>query len=206
MKRYIFWTLLVLAVMAVASCDVKNGVVSGRIELPTDNTLNLYSSDEGIYPNTDILNDPANPFADAGLNSDNIWDFNDMCPSAKAKYYLWATYLAVMPTGENQYMTARALHELYTVGGSQNARAQALKAYRATLDNFYDAATWWKAWWIDDNTYYAVVIRNLVGQYMYDPTDNNLLPLYDDPAQALADLSQWGYVYDQETKTLTRVH
>jgi hypothetical protein len=32
----------------------------------------------------------------------------------------------------------------------------------------------------------------------------NLLPLYSDPVMALADMSEWGYVYDFETGTVSR--
>ena len=108
------------------------------------------------------------------------------------------------PIGKHQYFTAVSLHELYTVGGSENAKAQAKKAYRATLDHFFDSVTWWQADWIVDETYYAVLLRNLVAQHLYDPSDQNLLPLYSDPVLALADLSEWGYVYNPETGTVSR--
>ncbi len=192
-------------ILFIAGCDVKNGTETTMIDLPTDVTLDLYSADEGIYPNTDILDDPKNPYANANLNSENVWDLYDECPSAKAKFYLWATMLARQPMGEYQYYTAQALHELYTEGGSENAHDQAIRAYRAVLDYFYDSVTWWNAWWIDADTYYAVVLRNMVGEALYDPTDLNLLDLYGDPAQALADLSEWGYVYDQESGTITKI-
>jgi hypothetical protein len=205
MKQSILYLAIALLVLGLTGCDVKNGVVADTVDLPTDSNLNLYSADEGIYPNTDVLNDPANPFAKAALNSENVWTFNDNCPSAQSKFYLWATYMVSMPTGECQYMTAKALHEIYTVTGSENARQQAIRAYHSTLDHFFDSVTWWKAWWINDDTYYAVTIRNLIGEAMYDPSDLNLLSLYDDPALALADLSEWGYVYDSTTKTITKV-
>jgi hypothetical protein len=43
-----------------------------------------------------------------------------------------------------------------------------------------------------------------VAQSLYNPTEMNLLPLYSDPVFALADLSEWGYVYDTETGTVSR--
>lgn len=204
MKNIILFVLLSLITVLFMGCDAKNGTILEYEQLPTDNVLNLYGENEGIYPDTNVLNDPENPYADAGINMVNVWDFNDNSPSPKAKFYLWATILARIPYGEHQYMTAQALHELYTAGGSENAREQAKKAYRATLDYFFDSATWWKADWLNDDTYYAVLLRELTGKYLYDPTDDGLLPLYNDPAMALADMSEWGYIYDIETGAVSR--
>ncbi len=205
MKKYrILLVMALLTLLMLTGCDVKNGITATTIELPTESTLDLYSVDEGIHPNKDILDNPDNPFAKASLNSENVWDFNDESPSALTRFYLWGTMLANIPIGEYQYFTARSLHEIYTESGSLNAKEHAKKAYRAMLDNFYDSVTWWNAWWIDDDTYYAVILRDMVGEAMYDPSELNLLPLYSDPALALADLSEWGYVYDFESKTITK--
>jgi len=202
--KYIVITLLALLLLLSAGCDRKNGDLLTHIELPTDYALDLYSANEGVYPSSSVLQNPANPFAHANINMQNVWDFNDSAPSAKAKFYLWATMLTQVPMGEHQYFTARSLHELYTVGGSLNAREQAKKAYRACLDHFFDDVTWWKADWIIEDTYYAVLIRNLVAQNLYNPSQMNMLPLYTDPVMALADLSEWGYVYDFETGIVSR--
>lgn len=196
--------VLALMLLLLAGCDRKTGDLVTTVDLPTDYLLNLYSAEEGIYPDTSVLRDPANPYADASISMENVWDLNDSSPSAKAKFYLWASALTSYPMGEYQFFTAKALHELYTAGGSINAREQAKKAYRATLDHFFDDVTWWKADWIQDETYYAVLLRNLVGESMYDPSEMNMLPLYSDPVLALADLSEWGYVYDFETGTMSR--
>ena len=204
MKNIIVILVVALALFAIVGCDRKTGDLVGVSPLPADYVLDLYSVNEGLHPDQSVLDDPANPFAQANLNMENIWELNDNSPSPKAKFYLWATILANIPVGEYQYFTAKALHELYTAGGSENAKAQAKKAYRATLDHFFDSVTWWKADWMADETYYAVLLRNLVGEALYDPTEMNLLPLYNDPVQALADLSEWGYVYDFNTKTMSR--
>lgn len=196
--------ILGLALILLAGCDRRTGDLVGVLDLPTDYVLDLYSANEGIHPDQSVLDDPANAFADANLNMENVWDLNDTCPSPKAKFYLWASILANIPIGEYQYFTAKSLHELYTAGGSANAKEQAKKAYRATLDHFFDSVTWWKADWMQDETYYAVLLRNLVAKSLYDPSEMNLLPLYADPVQALADLSEWGYVYDLETGTVSR--
>jgi hypothetical protein len=204
MKHLMTIMAAVLVILVLTGCDRKTGDLVTASPLPTDYILNLYSANEGIHPDQSVLNDPDNPFAQANLNMENIWDLNDNSPSPKAKFYLWASILANIPTGEYQYFTAKSLHELYTAGGSANAKAQAKKAYRATLDHFFDSVTWWKADWLDEETYYAVLLRNLVGESLYDPSEMNLMPLYNDPVQALADLSEWGYVYDFNTKTLSR--
>ncbi len=204
MKNIIVILVVALALFAIVGCDRKTGDLVGVSPLPADYVLDLYSVNEGLHPDQSVLDDPANPFAQANLNMENIWELNDNSPSPKAKFYLWATILANIPVGEYQYFTAKALHELYTAGGSENAKIQAKKAYRATLDHFFDSVTWWKADWMADETYYAVLLRNLVGEALYDPTEMNLLPLYNDPVQALADLSEWGYVYDFNTKTMSR--
>lgn len=204
MKIRVLLILLALALILLSSCDRRTGDLVNLIDLPTDNVLNLYGPNEGVHPDKNVLRNPANPFANAGVGMENVWDMNDECPSAKSRFYLWATVLANVPTGEHQYFTAKSLHELYTVGGSANAKAQAKKAYRAALDYFFDSVTWWQADWIEEETYYAVLIRNLVCESLYDPSDMNLLPLYSDPVLALADLSEWGYVYDFETGTVSR--
>jgi len=205
MKIKILFALLCLITVFFTGCDVKNGTILEYVELPTDYQLNLYGENEGIHPDTNVLNDPENPYIHAGISMDSVWVFNDQCVSPKDKFYLWATMLARIPYGEHQYMTARALHELYTAGGSENARRQAIKAYRATLDFFFDSVTWWKADWLMEETYYSVLLRDLVGALLYDSTSEGLLKLYNDPVMAQAEMSEWGYYYNIETGTVTKI-
>ncbi|MBS3767885.1 MAG: hypothetical protein KGY75_07180 [Candidatus Cloacimonetes bacterium] len=199
--------LIVICFISIilTGCDSKGGHILNIEELPTDHELILYSNNEGIYPNTDVLKNPNNPYADANINMESVWDLYDECPSAKSKYYLWATILAKIPIGEYQYFTAKSLHELYTVGGSENAKKQAKKAYRAVLDHFFNSVTWWEADWINDEVYYSVLLRNMVGESLYDPSEMNLLPLYSDPVLALVDLSEWGYYYNTENCTISKI-
>jgi hypothetical protein len=197
--------IITLLLMLLVGCDSKGGDKITGLDVPLDNELTLYGENMGVYPSTTILDAPDNPYVDAMVGMDNVWDFYEDCPSPKSKVYLWGTMIAKFPIGEYQYFTAVAFHELYTVGGSENAKEQAKKAYRATLDHFFSQTTWYEAWWMEEETVYAVLLRNLVGQNMYDPTDMNMLPLYNDPVEALQDLSLWGYVYDTENKTLSRM-
>ncbi len=195
---------LSLAIAVIMGCDAKNGEIANEITLPTDVVLTLSCEDAGVHPEKCVLDDADNPFSAANVNMENVWDLNDDCPTAKSKFYLWATILAKIPMGEHQYFTARSLHELYTEGESENAREQAKKAYRSVLDNFFDSTTWYEAWWIGEDLVYAVALKDLVGEGMYDPSDMNLAPLYDDPVLALVDLSEWGYIYDEDTGVVSK--
>ncbi len=206
MYKNLLWIAMGLILIAAPGCDVKEGDITNDIPLPTDAVLTLRCENVGISPETCILDDPDNPFAMANITEKNRWDLYADCPSAKSKFYLWATVLAKSPSGENQYYTARALHELYTEGGSVNAREQAKKAYRATLDNYFDSVTWYEAWWLGKDIVYAVSLKNMIGTSLYDPSDMNLRPLYDNSDLALVDLSAWGYIYDADNKILTKIN
>jgi len=183
-----------------------DGQLSNNIDLPTDSLLTLYCADVGIYPNTCVLDDPNNPYRHVAVNEESKWDLNDDALSAKARFYLWATALANVATGENQYYVADALHALYTEGTSVNAKNQAKRAYRSVLDNFYASLTYWEAWWLSDvpTPVYAIPLKDLTGMRIYDPVPDGLSPLYDyDNADdykyyGLYDLAQWGYSYDPD--------
>lgn len=155
--------------LSTAGCnepDNDDGEIVGQMPLPTDTVLNLNCADVGINLETCVLTDPENPFVDTVIgefnenDADNDGDgapdsFNKFelaaaIPAgpagAKARFYFWATALARLPIGENQFYTAQALHELYTAQiqvhgiGDPIVRDQALAAYRSVLDNFFDSA------------------------------------------------------------------
>ncbi len=71
-----------------------------------------YSADVGVYPDTSILDDPNNPFADSlDPNGDLKWQlFESGCDRGT---YAFATALALQPTGEHQFYTATCLKALY---------------------------------------------------------------------------------------------
>lgn len=173
-----------------------DGEVRPEVELATDASLPLSCENVGIYPEICILNDPDNPYVNSYITEENKWVLHDASPSAKSRYYLWATVLAQTPNGENQYYTASALHELYTEGGSLNAKEQAIRAYRSVLDNFYEDVTYFVADWLPGKPLYEVVLRDLTGGRLYDPSGDNLSELFDDPDAALDALEEWGYSYD----------
>jgi len=140
--------------------DTDGEVING-IVLPTDVVLNLACENVGIYPENCVLGDPENPFITTTIvefdpnnpRQDDKFDLLDTLPEgpagAKARFYLWATALARRPSGENQWYTAKALHELFDANSNvlstdELVRAQALKAYRSVLDNFWDSATFFE--------------------------------------------------------------
>jgi hypothetical protein len=212
---------LSLVIVFIMGCDVEDGEITNAVELPMDTELDLYCENAGIHPENCILDDPDNPFRTVSITENvygeddegnqvqiletNKFDLADGCPSTKSLFYLWATALAKGPSGENQYYTAQSLHQLYTEGGSENAKEQAKKAYRAVLDNFFDSATWYNAWWVDEDTFYPVAIKDLVAQNLMEPSEVNLLPLYDDRVFALQELGEWGYIVDEEMETIIKI-
>ena len=74
MKKISLLILLVLVIILFTGCDRKTGDLVDVVDLPTDYMLNLYSANEGIHPDTSVLDNPANPFADANVNMENVWD------------------------------------------------------------------------------------------------------------------------------------
>ena len=128
---------------------------------PVDAVLNLNCALVGINDETCVLDDPENPFIDTAIvqfdendpesEAFNKFELANDIPAgpsgAKSRFYYWATALAQRPDGENQYYTALALHELYTVQiqqtgfGDPIVQNQALEAYRSLLDNFFGSLT-----------------------------------------------------------------
>ena len=196
--------------------------------LPTSLSLRLECDEVGIYtPNARpcILDDRNNPYATVNIiefdpqdeDADNKFDLANEIPDgpeyAISRFYFWATALARRGSGENQYYTALALHELWSEGvdngsGSRNAQEQAKKAYRACLDYFFDDFTFigpFPDLNDPDGDFIPLVIRGLVGTLLVSPefplktlfpSDNP--PLTELEASELAaktELGEWGYFY-----------
>ena len=192
-------------ILLTAGCsEVDGGTVQNSVELPIDSTLNFRCEDEGIYLEPCVLDNPENPYAKVAVTEDNKFDLSDKAPSAKSRYYLWATALAKgagIP-GENQYYTALSLHEVYAESASPTTRDQAKKAYRSVLDNYFLAPTFFGPFTPQED-FFAVAVKDIVGQNLYDPSAANLVSFYADPVNALAEISEWGYIYNIETKTMS---
>jgi hypothetical protein len=151
----------VLVAGGCSSPSDTDGEVINGIVLPTDVVLNLACENVGIYPENCVLGDPENPFITTTIvefdennpRQDDKFDLLATLPEgpagAKARFYLWATALARRPSGENQWYTAKALHELFDANSNvlstdELAREQALKAYRSVLDNFWGSVTFFE--------------------------------------------------------------
>jgi len=201
--QLLFMAALISAISACGEVDTGDGQVVNGVNLPLDSALSLYCPDAGIASEPCILDDPENPYLITAVTDDNKFELSDAAPSAKARFYLWATAQAMSPRGEIQFYVAVALHEMYGESGSELAREQALKAYRSVLDNYFYSVTFFEATWVGgDDIFYPFPVRKLVGQNMHNPA--TLTSLFDDPAEALEMFGLWGYTYDDAvTKDFT---
>ena len=224
--KLLFAALLSAAALVSAGCggggggerEADDGLLINAIELPTDVVLNLACDNVGVWPEDCVLDDPENPFATTTITEFDVNNpnapFNKLelaaaippGPSgAKARFYLWATALARRGSGENQYFTALALHELFDANSNvleqdEIVRAQALKAYRSVLDNFFGGVAVRTCRVVDgcnppSNFFITLNERVADNLYRTDATGwRRLVP--GDPRFALELLIDWGYTYD----------
>ena len=199
------------------SPDDLDGTVINSIVLPTDVVLNLACIDVGINNETCVLGDPENPFVTTAIieydpnnpDADNKFDLFNSIPAgptgAKARFYFWATALARRQSGENQFYTALALHELFDansnlVSQDELVRAQALKAYRSLLDNFFGSVTVFQCCPGASPTgvpvSFAVPLNELAADALYRTDRTGYRRLVDgDPILVLELFVDWGYAY-----------
>ena len=204
-------------VLLVSACgkSSSDGDKENKVKLPTDTRLDLYCADVGLFNETCVLDDPDNPYARTpfafevvleGEDGFNLGKFQlaaDVADNPKAFFYLWATALARAPTGENQYYTALALHQLYTASQSEVIRIQTIRAYRSTLDNFFDSNTFFEADFLltppPEGIFFPRMTRELTAEQLAVPGAN--LPLFD-PDDTLNNeffaretMGGWGYTW-----------
>jgi len=209
-------------VLVAGGCDSptdKDGEIINGIVLPTDVVLNLACENVGIYPENCVLGDPENPFITTTIvefdpnnpDQDDKFDLNATLPpgpaGAKARFYLWATALARRPSGENQYYTAKALHELFDANSNvlstdELVRAQALKAYKSVLDNFWGSVTFFECELCapDENgdlIKFPAQLNLEVGDdlFRFESTGFKML-IEGGEIRVLERIGQWGYTYD----------
>jgi hypothetical protein len=223
--KHLLLALLGTAALVSAGCtgepDGSDGTLINSIVLPTDVVLDLYCENVGVHPETCVLDDPANPFATTTIiefdvnnpGGDNKFDlFNSLPPGpsgAKARFYFWATALAQRPSGENQYYTALALHELYdansnAISTDELVQQQALKAYRSVLDNFFSSVTVFTccpaASPDGEPVPFSVPLNELTADALYRTNATGFLRLVPgDPILVLSVLLDWGYSYQPAT-------
>jgi hypothetical protein len=179
--------------------------------------LNLACADVGINDEQCVLGDPENPFVTTAIiefdvnnpGGSNKFDLFNSIPAgptgAKARFYFWATALARRPSGENQFYTALALHELFDANSNvlsqdELVRAQALKAYRSVLDNFFGSVTVFTccpaASPVGEPVAFAVPLNELTADNLYRTNATGYRRLVDgDPILVLETLLDWGYAY-----------
>jgi len=223
--KHLLLALLGMAALAAAGCnserDEGDGELFNSIVLPTDVVLNLYCEDVGIHPETCVLQDPENPFATTAIVEFDINDpeagnkfdlFNSLPPGpdgAKARFYFWATALARRPSGENQFYTALALHELFDANSNdleqdELVREQAKKAYRSLLDNFFGSVTVFEccpaASPDGEPVPFSVPLNELTADALYRTEATGYRRLVPgDPILVLELLLDWGYSYQPAT-------
>ena len=223
--KHLLLALLGTAALVSAGCsgepDESDGRLINSIVLPTDVVLDLYCEDVGVHPETCVLDDPENPFATTTIiefdvnnpGGDNKFDlFNSLPPGpsgAKARFYFWATALAQRPSGENQYYTALALHELYdansnAISTDELVQQQALKAYRSVLDNFFSSVTVFTccpaASPDGEPVPFSIPLNELTADALYRTNATGFRRLVPgDPILVLEVLLDWGYSYQPAT-------
>ncbi len=226
--KYRFLALIATAALVSTGCsgerDESDGQLINSLVLPTDVVLDLYCEDVGVHPQNCVLDDPQNPFATTTIiefdvndpDADNKFDlFNALPPGpsgAKARFYFWATALAQRPSGENQYYTALALHELYdansnAVSTDELVRQQALKAYRSVLDNFFGSVTVFEccpaASPDGEPVPFSVPLNELTADALYRTEATGFRRVVPgDPILVLEVLLDWGYSYQPATPPL----
>lgn len=100
--------------------------------------------DEGVYPDTSILEDPANPFAE-GIDDAAKWDV--LALDCVPGFYAFGTALAWQPTGEHQYYTSVCLKTVYEGArlapeDTYWAWSAAIRGFQVVLDEFPDDVTY----------------------------------------------------------------
>lgn len=208
------------AVLVTGGCkspSESDGTVVNAIALPTDVVLNLACANVGINNEQCVLGDPENPFVTTAIiefnvndpDATNKFDLFNSIPAgptgAKARFYFWATALARRPSGENQFYTALALHELFdansnVISQDELVREQALKAYKSLLDNFFGSVTVFEccpgASPSGEPVAFAVPLNELAADALYRTDRTGYRRLVDgDPILVLEVLLDWGYAY-----------
>lgn len=222
MMKHPFLALLGAVMFFVTGCtserDANDGQLFNAILLPTDVVLNLACADVGVHPEDCVLDDPENPYVNVPISEFDVNNpddpFNKLTlaaaipegpTGAKARFYLWATALARRGSGENQYFTALALHELFdansnAISKDELVREQALKAYRSVLDNFFGtvyARTCRVEDGCDPPVNFFVTINEKVADNLYRTEATGWRRLVEGiPLAAIELMLDWGYSYD----------
>lgn len=211
------WRLLVAGILALtlSGCgevDESDGDIRNIVALPTDDTipLELYCPNIGIFDETCILDDPANPYASSPFGEELKFVLDADAPSFTAKFYLWGTALArgIGAPGENQFYVALNLHRMWASSNSETTRLQALRAYRSYLDNYFGSTTFFEIP-LDSDNFVPFSLNIFTGEMLFDPADigntfTSARLFNPDPNinrfEASIAVGEWGYFYDENTE------
>jgi len=102
----------------------------------------LFNVTEGIHPSTVTLDNPRNPFREFNIGEETKFDILANGGNAGA-FYAWATLLANIPIGENQFYAALTLRDIFEANevpqeDRQIVRQMAIDGFQAVLDCFPD--------------------------------------------------------------------
>ncbi|MGB5522699.1 MAG: hypothetical protein WBM96_09035 [Polyangiales bacterium] len=125
-------------VLAAAACGD-----DGQYEFGFNTTgieFELFDPTEGVHPSKVTLSNPRNPFRESGVSDDTKFAILGDGGNAGA-FYAWATVLAEIPIGENQFFTAVKLRDLYESNevaeeDRETVRRMAVAGFQAVLDCF----------------------------------------------------------------------
>lgn len=160
--RLVLPGLLALVLAGCGSPDDSDGIIINQILLPTDTLVNLACIDVGIRAESCVLGDPENPFA---------------------------TALTRRPSGENQWLTARALHELHDANSDPLIRDQALRAYRSVT--FFECC---------GGGSFPATLNERVADGLFRTGATGFVRLVPrDPINVLVLFREWGYTYRPAT-------
>lgn len=103
----------------------------------------LFDPTEGIHPSQVTLLNPRNPFRETGVGDDTKFEILDNGGNAGA-FYAWATLLANIPIGENQFYTAVKLRDIFESNevppeDRETVRQMAITGFQRVLDCFPDS-------------------------------------------------------------------
>ena len=135
----------VLFFVAVLGCEVEDPSYEYGESLG-NTAFSLYSTDMGIHPSGDVLDDPNNPFGTSGIGEETKWDVVASGDPVTG-FYAMATALVQIPTGEHQFYAAQSLHLIYDLERAAPedlvfVRSMAIEGYQAVLDYFADDVTY----------------------------------------------------------------
>lgn len=134
-----------LGLLFVSGCALEPGEWRTGEDL-TELRFDPWTEDEGVHPDTSVLDDPNNPFASSlDPNSDLKWELLES--GCDRGVYAFATALALQPTGEHQFYTASCMQQLYEGGRVADEDLYlvwtlAVRGYEEVLVSFPDDVTY----------------------------------------------------------------